>query len=117
MQEFAMKVNRGVLVLAALAVAACAPAFSPEALDRVDRAVTFRQLQANPDAYLGKWVLAGGIILETRNAPEGTTLEVLERPVDCREDRARLMTRRAASSSNRTSFLIPPISILENAFH
>jgi outer membrane lipoprotein len=82
MQEFAMKVNRGVLVLAALAVAACAPAFSPEALDRVDRAVTFRQLQANPDAYLGKWVLAGGIILETRNAPDGTTLEVLERPVD-----------------------------------
>jgi len=80
-----MRTNRVVMVLTALAVAgaaACAPTFSPEAMNRVDRTVSFRQLQASPDAFLGKWVLAGGIILETRNSRDGTAIEVLERPVD-----------------------------------
>lgn len=81
-----MRANYAIIVLAAaavaLAVAACAPAFSPEAMARVDRTVSFRQLQAAPDAYRGTWVLAGGVILATRNLREGTSIEVLERPVD-----------------------------------
>ncbi len=81
-----MRANHAVIVLAAaaavLTAAACAPVFSPEAMARVDRTVTFRQLQAAPDAYRGKWVLMGGVILATRNSQEGTSIEVLERPVD-----------------------------------
>jgi len=79
-----MRAIRAVTALIALAAAGCAPAFSPEAMDRVDRTVSFRQLQAAPDAYRGKWLLAGGIILETKNTQQGTAIEVLERPVDRR---------------------------------
>jgi len=79
-----MRANHAVIVLAAaaLAAAACAPTFSPEAMARVDHTVSFRQLQAAPDAYKGIWVLAGGVILAIRNSGEGTSIEVLERPVD-----------------------------------
>ncbi len=68
--------------MAAGMVAACAPAFSQAALDRVDRTVSFKQLQADPDAFRGTWVMAGGIIIETRNTRDGTSVEVLERPLD-----------------------------------
>ncbi len=81
-----MRMNRAVIVLAVLAVAlsiaACAPTFSREALNRVDRTVPFRQLQAAPDSYRGRWLLEGGVIIETRNTREGTVIEVLERPLD-----------------------------------
>src|SRR5574340_145767 len=72
------------VLLSLLTLAACAPSFSREFLDKVDRTVTFRELQSDPDRYRGTWVMLGGVILETRNTREGTTIEVLETPVDRR---------------------------------
>lgn len=66
------------------ACAGCAPTFSSAALDRVDRSIPFRELQGNPGRYVGKWVLLGGVIIETRNTKEGTFIEVLQTPISRR---------------------------------
>ncbi len=71
-------------LLSLLMLTACAPSFSREFLDKVDRTVTFNELQSNPDRYRGTWVMLGGVIIETRNTQEGTSVEVLETPVDRR---------------------------------
>ncbi len=81
-------VNRAIaggLVLAALAVAGgCAPPFSQAALDRVDRTVSFKELREDPDHYRGTWVMLAGVVVETRNTPEGSFIEVLQKPMDRR---------------------------------
>lgn len=73
-----------VLAVLAAALAACAPTFSREAMDRVSRDVSFRDVQKDPLRFKGTWVMVGGMILETRNSPEGTSIEVLQRPLDSR---------------------------------
>jgi outer membrane lipoprotein len=54
----------------------------PQELRReVDRAVTFSELKENPDLYVGRMVLLGGEIIETRNLQEETELEILQKPL------------------------------------
>ncbi len=69
---------------AALWVAGCAPPFSRQALDQVDRSITFGELQSDPARYDGKWVMLAGVIVSTKNAKEGTFIEVLEKPMSRR---------------------------------
>ncbi len=70
------------MLAAAAALAGCAPTFSRDVMDRIDTTIAFRELQAAPDRFKGSWVMVGGMIIETRNTPEGSTVEVLQRPVD-----------------------------------
>ncbi len=44
--------------------------------------IPFNQLRANPEAFMGRTVILGGDILETRNTEEQTFLEVLQKPLD-----------------------------------
>lgn len=70
------------VVLAVLLFAAgCAPTFSQEALDQVDRSISFREVQNKPEQYQGKSVMFGGVILEARNTAAGSSLEVLQTPL------------------------------------
>jgi outer membrane lipoprotein len=68
-------------LFAALLTAACTPPFPQQMLDRVDRNLSFKELQKNPDAYKGTWVLLGGTIVTSRNTKEGTMIELLQRPL------------------------------------
>jgi len=68
--------------LLALLVSACAPPFPQQMLDRVDRNISFKQLQKEPDAYKGAWVMLGGMIVATKNTKEGTVIELLQKPLD-----------------------------------
>jgi len=70
------------LLLAAVGLAGCAPPFAKETLGRVDRSITFRELQRDPDMYKGRWVMLAGVIIETRNTTQGASIEVLQRPMD-----------------------------------
>ncbi len=83
-----MRMNRTISVLTVFAtvlgIAGCAPTFSREALDKVDRSITFSELQSNPDRYQGKWVMLAGVIINARNTQEGTFIEVLQTPMDKR---------------------------------
>jgi outer membrane lipoprotein len=74
------------LMLCALLITGpgCAPTFSRELLDRVNTAISFRDLQKKPDQYQGEWVMLGGLIIEIRNTPDGSLVEVLQRPLDRR---------------------------------
>jgi outer membrane lipoprotein len=71
-------------LIAILGVASCAPPFAKGTLEKVDRSISFRELQRDPDTFKGRWVMLAGVIIETRNTKDGTTIEVLQRPMDRR---------------------------------
>ena len=58
-----------------LLLGGCSHVLSRDALLTVDPAVDFAQVKANPDAYKGKTLLLGGLIIETRLSREGATLD------------------------------------------
>jgi len=68
--------------LLALLLSACAPPFPQQMLDRVDRNISFKELQRNPDNHKGVWVMLGGMIVAAKNMKEGTVIELLQKPLD-----------------------------------
>jgi outer membrane lipoprotein len=70
---------------------ACAPVISPEVRAQLAPHVSFSQIAANPDAYVGKTVMLAGTIIEAKNVPAGTRLEVLQYPATS-QGRPRLTT-------------------------
>jgi outer membrane lipoprotein len=60
----------------------CAPVISKELRAQVDKEIRFQQVLKNPEAYKGKVVLWGGIIIGARNRKEGTLIEVLHKPTN-----------------------------------
>jgi outer membrane lipoprotein len=70
------------LLVVVIGMTCCAPPFAKDMLERVDRSITFRELQGDPDTYKGRWVMLAGVIIETRNTEEGTFIEVLQKPMD-----------------------------------
>lgn len=70
------------LLLAWLLAGACAsPPISRSVRMKVDPELSFAQLRADPHSYLGRGVLLGGEILQTRNTTEGTFILMLQRPL------------------------------------
>ena len=65
-----------------LTTTACAPPFPQQLLTRVDKNVSFKELQKNPDTYKGAWVMLGGMIVAIKNTKEGTVVELLQKPLD-----------------------------------
>jgi outer membrane lipoprotein len=74
----------GTLVLAALLLTAgCAPpTISPATLQQVDQTITIDRLRQRPGSFIGKNVLLGGEIIQTRNTADMTTIMVLARHLD-----------------------------------
>lgn len=70
------------LLITALWVSGCAPVFPREITDRVDRHIAFKELLAEPGKFKGSWVMLGGVIVSSRNAKEGTYIEILQRPLE-----------------------------------
>jgi outer membrane lipoprotein len=70
------------LIAGVLSLYGCAPPFPREAMDRVDRRVSFRELLAAPDAHKGTWVMLAGVIISAKNSKEGTLIEILQKPED-----------------------------------
>jgi len=66
-------------------ISGCAHYISAPSRALIDHAVSFRQLQENPDAYRGKIVMLGGNVARFERGPEGTRLEVVERRLDSRD--------------------------------
>ena len=61
--------------------AGCAPTFPRETLDRVDRHISFKELQADPEKFKGAWVMFGGVVIASKNIKEGTVIEILHKPL------------------------------------
>ena len=66
----------------AFTITACAPVISDKSLREANLPVSFQELQKNPDAYLGKVVILGGVILSTTVKQGETLVEVLQQPLD-----------------------------------
>jgi outer membrane lipoprotein len=70
------------LSLIALLAQGCTYAVSRDMVDRADKALTFEMLQADPDAYRGKIIILGGTITNITDAKKGSTLEIIQKPLD-----------------------------------
>ncbi len=64
-----------VLLAGLLWILSCAP-FSKNLMDQADPSLTFGEVQKNPDAFLGKTVVWGGVIVETLNRQDETLVKV-----------------------------------------
>ena len=62
----------------------CAPPFSEELLQTVDRSLSLERLRNDPGRYRGTVVMLGGMIIDVKNTAEGTFVEVLQKPLDRR---------------------------------
>ncbi len=73
-----------ILILALTVIIGCAHVISQEVRDEVDPEVTPEMLFGSPDAYKGRTVILGGVIINSKNTDEGTLIEVLQKPIDYR---------------------------------
>lgn len=87
------------ILLVFLFLNSCAP-FSKELRQQVDRDITWPMLKKDPKSYIGKKVLLGGVIIETKNKPEETIILVRQteldyekRPKDRDQSAGRFMVR------------------------
>jgi len=71
-----------------LIITGCAPVISKDIRDQVAQDLSFKEVLQDPEAYRGKMVLWGGVIIKAENQKEGTLIEVLQKPTD-REGRPR----------------------------
>jgi outer membrane lipoprotein len=100
---------RLLLILTAMGlIVSCAP-FSKEMLLRVDPALNFVDVQKNPDAYAGKTVLWGGVIIETSNKQQETVLKVLQTELDYQKRPTRLDRSLGRFLIRQPGFLDPAI--------
>ncbi|MEE8185101.1 MAG: Slp family lipoprotein [Thermodesulfobacteriota bacterium] len=92
-----------------LFIAGCS-VISKDIRREIDRTITIPIVQANPDAYIGKKVIWGGVIISSKNFKENTTIEVLQAPLNLRD---------RIKSSNQSSgrFLIKAEGYLDVAIY
>ncbi len=60
----------------------CAHIVSKELRDKADMSIPPEMLLRDPDAYMGKIVILGGVIVHSTNTKEGTYIEVVQKPLD-----------------------------------
>jgi len=63
-------------------LAACVHPISESFRESVDETLTFQKLFEAPDSHSGRKVIFGGEIVRTRNFPEGTEIEVVQKKID-----------------------------------
>lgn len=67
-----------------LFVFSCTPVLKPETMEIASREVPLSLMRENPDPYIGRLFVLGGIIIETKFTPQGSLIEALYVPVDSR---------------------------------
>ena len=79
----AWPIHRSAVLLALVLASGCAGphVIPPELEEQIDSSVSFREIQASPQAMQGRTVLLGGEVLGARRVQEGMELEVLQLPV------------------------------------
>ncbi len=72
-------------VLSLVVLSACAPVISPDLRKETRKDLVFDQVTRNPTAYLGSVVIWGGVIISVDNSAEGSSIVVLQTPLDERD--------------------------------
>ena len=60
----------------------CAHPISQEIRENIDPDIKFESLVEDPNTFLGKRVLFGGVIVVTRNLEDGTELEIVQKNLE-----------------------------------
>jgi len=68
-----------------LLLTGCAHVISEESRNMVDASIQFQGLRADPDSYVGKYVMLGGTVAGVQNDKDGSQLEVVQSPLDSDE--------------------------------
>ena len=68
--------------LVACVAAGCAPPFPRELLDKTEKNIPFAAVQNEPEKFAGKLLMVGGMIVDTKNLEAGSSIEVLQQPLD-----------------------------------
>ena len=100
----------GVLLffLAAALIFSCVP-LSKEVMQQVDESLTYQAVQRNPQDFLGKTVLWGGVIVKTTNRQEETVLEVRQSELDIEKRPKNLDSSAGRFIVRQAGFLDPVI--------
>jgi outer membrane lipoprotein len=69
-------------LLAFLFLSGCAHVISEAARNQVDQSITFGKLRGNPEAFIGKNAMLGGIVVVAKNTKEGGQLEIVQFKLD-----------------------------------
>lgn len=77
-----MKYFRLPLLIVILTCTGCVSAISDRLRSELDPSISFPQLLKSPDAYIGKKVMLGGVIVRTNNYEEGSEIEVIQKELD-----------------------------------
>ena len=77
--------KRFLLLLTVLSLIGCAHVVSKELREKADKEpFPVTALFKDPDAFRGKTVILGGVIVNSANMEEGTYIEVIQKPLDYR---------------------------------
>ena len=60
----------------------CSHPLSQKLRKDIDESITYNRLLESPEEFIGKRVMFGGAIVETRVLPEGTEIEVVQKKID-----------------------------------
>lgn len=71
-----------VALLALFMLTGCAKVISEEARRLVDPTISFAKLRENPDGFIGRHVMLGGVIAAVKNTKEGGQLEIVQLKLD-----------------------------------
>lgn len=77
-----MTLFRACISLTVLTLLGCAHPISQTLRQNVDPSLTFAQIFQSPDSFIGKTVVLGGEIVETRNYPGYAEIEVVQKQLD-----------------------------------
>jgi outer membrane lipoprotein len=91
-----------------LLIAGCSP-FSKSVRQQIDERLTFKEVQRNPDGFLGKKVLWGGVIIETTNTQAETLIKVRQADLDLETRPKDLDTSQGRFLVRYSGFLDPAI--------
>jgi outer membrane lipoprotein len=83
---------------------------SPATLRQVDQTITIDRLRQRPGLFIGKTVLLGGEIIDTRNTPDATTIMVLALRLDRRK-------RPRAGTGSEGRFIVRQPTFLDPAIY
>ncbi len=71
------------LFLILFLLTSCSPKIIPDEIDaKIDKTLSYKEIEKNPEKYLGKRVLLGGEIIETHVTQGGSEIEILQKPLN-----------------------------------
>jgi outer membrane lipoprotein len=70
------------LITIALLFPSCAHVISKPLREKAVTDIPFEEIRRDTDKYIGKTIILGGVIVETRNTVEGTIIEAIQAPID-----------------------------------